>query len=65
MLQSVRSKSARRGRLLWTQVQRLPDQYYGQINAYIGWLVPPLERVERREGAERQGGEFVEADDCK
>jgi len=24
-------------------------------------LVPPLERLERREGAERQGGEFVEA----
>ena len=24
-------------------------------------MVPPLERVERREGAERQGGEFVEA----
>ncbi|MBK06689.1 MAG: hypothetical protein CL932_18195 [Deltaproteobacteria bacterium] len=32
---------------------------------YIGWFVPPLERLERREGAERQGGEFVEADDCK
>jgi len=24
-------------------------------------LFPPLERLERREGAERQGGEFVEA----
>ena len=24
-------------------------------------MVPPLERLERREGAERQGGEFVEA----
>jgi len=24
-------------------------------------MVPPLERLERREGAERQGGEFVGA----
>ena len=28
---------------------------------YIGQMIPPLERLERREGAERQGGEFVEA----
>ncbi|MBK06735.1 MAG: hypothetical protein CL932_18435 [Deltaproteobacteria bacterium] len=28
-------------------------------------LFPPLERLERREVAKRQGGEFVEADDCK
>ena len=28
---------------------------------YIGKIVPPLERLEKREGAERQGGEFVEA----
>ena len=26
-------------------------------------MVPPLERFERREGAKRQGGAFVEADD--
>ena len=32
---------------------------------YIGWFVPPLERLERREEPEAQGGEFVEADDCK
>ncbi|MBU48565.1 MAG: hypothetical protein CL920_07710 [Deltaproteobacteria bacterium] len=32
---------------------------------YVGWFVPPLERLERKEGAKRQGGEFVEADDCK
>ncbi|MBU54587.1 MAG: hypothetical protein CL920_38315, partial [Deltaproteobacteria bacterium] len=29
--------------------------------AHIGWLVPPLERLERREEPEAQGGEFVEA----
>ena len=28
---------------------------------HIGWLVPPLERVERREEPKAQGGEFVEA----
>jgi len=28
-------------------------------------MVPPLERLERREEPEAQGGEFVEADDCK
>ena len=28
---------------------------------YIGWLVPPLERLERREEPKAQGGEFVEA----
>ncbi|MBU53369.1 MAG: hypothetical protein CL920_32125, partial [Deltaproteobacteria bacterium] len=27
----------------------------------IGWFVPPLERLERRDVAKRQGGEFVEA----
>ena len=32
---------------------------------YIGEMVPPLERVERREEPEAQGGEFVEVDDCK
>ena len=32
-----------------------------ETSVYIGWFVPPLERLERREGAERQGGEFVEA----
>jgi len=28
---------------------------------YIGWFVPPLERLERREEPKAQGGEFVEA----
>ena len=32
---------------------------------YIGRIVPPLERLERREEPKAQGGEFVEADDCK
>ena len=31
----------------------------------IGWFVPPLERLERREEPKAQGGEFVEVDDCK
>jgi len=31
------------------------------IFVYIGKIVPPLKPFERREGAERQGGEFVEA----
>ena len=31
----------------------------------IGRIVPPLERVERREEPEAKGGEFVEVDDCK
>jgi len=28
-------------------------------------MVPPLERLERREEPEAKGGEFVEAYDCK
>ena len=36
-----------------------------ETSVYIGWLAPPLERLERREEPEAQGGEFVEADDCK
>ena len=28
-------------------------------------MVPPLERLERREEPKAQGGEFVEVDDCK
>ncbi|MBU52630.1 MAG: hypothetical protein CL920_28370 [Deltaproteobacteria bacterium] len=30
-------------------------------SVYIGWFVPPFERVERRDEPEAQGGEFVEA----
>ncbi|MBU51290.1 MAG: hypothetical protein CL920_21585 [Deltaproteobacteria bacterium] len=30
-------------------------------SVYIGWLVPPLERFERREEPKAKGGEFVEA----
>ena len=30
-------------------------------HVYIGEMVPPLERIERREEPEAQGGEFVEA----
>ena len=40
-------------------------RHINEIFVYIGWLVPPLERLERRDVAERQGGEFVEVDDCK
>ena len=36
-------------------------RHINEIFVYIGWLVPPLERLERRDVAERQGGEFVEA----
>ncbi|MBU49116.1 MAG: hypothetical protein CL920_10505 [Deltaproteobacteria bacterium] len=32
---------------------------------YMGRMVPPLNPFERREEPEAQGGEFVEADDCK
>jgi len=35
------------------------------IIVHIGRIAPPLERLERREEPEAQGGEFVEADDCK
>jgi len=37
------------GEFAETQVQRPPDQHYGQIIVHIGWFVPPLERVERRD----------------
>ena len=47
--------------MLWTQVQRPPEQILSQIIVYIGELVPPLERLERREEPKAQGGEFVEA----
>ena len=49
MLQSARSKRPHRTALLWTQVQRLPDQISSSIYAHIGWFAPPLERVERRD----------------
>ena len=42
-------------------MQRPPEQILSQIIVYIGELVPPLERLERREEPKAQGGEFVEA----
>ncbi|MBU50819.1 MAG: hypothetical protein CL920_19225 [Deltaproteobacteria bacterium] len=57
--------------LLFNFVGKGSDTYqtrYRNTNeniVYIGWFVPPLERLERREEPEAQGGEFVEADDCK
>ena len=37
-----------------------PDIIFSSF-VYIGRMIPPLERIERREEPEAQGGEFVEA----
>ena len=48
------------GKFAETQVQRPPEQKSSIPRAYR-LFVPPLERLERRDVAKRQGGEFVEA----
>ena len=52
------------GEFAETQVQRPSDQFLSIARVH-SLILPPLERLERREEPEAQGGEFVEADDCK
>ncbi|MBK05926.1 MAG: hypothetical protein CL932_14230 [Deltaproteobacteria bacterium] len=39
--------------------------HISQMFVHIGRIIPPLSSLERRKEPEAQGGEFVEADDCK
>ena len=60
-LHDLRSAPVGKGSDAYQTIYRDISEY----SVYIGWFVPPLERLERREEPKAQGGEFVEADDCK